>query len=362
MPTCAFVSFRLGGTDGVSVVAATWIDAVRSLGFDVVTVAGEGPVDRTVADLAIGTVPDGLAGLEGPDAPSAEERGALRDEVAAALDDADLVVVENLATIPMNLPASLSTLDVLAGRPALLHHHDPSWQRARYAGLDLLPTDDPTWRHVTINDLTRAELAIRGIAATTIRNGIDTRPPLVDRASARASLGFAADECVAVHPVRAIERKDVPTAITVAEAIGASYWLTGPAEEGYAPVLDGLLRAAIDRGTVVHHRAAPDRSTLYAAADVVLFPSTWEGFGNPPVEAAIHRRPAVVGRYPVAEELRGLGFRWFDPADPSVLGSWLHEPDAGLLEHNAAVADAQLSLDAMATRIEALFDEAGWIP
>src|SRR4051812_35535888 len=59
MPTCAVLSFRLGGTDGVSVVAATWIDALRATGFDVVTVAGEGPVDRRVPDLAIGRWPDG---------------------------------------------------------------------------------------------------------------------------------------------------------------------------------------------------------------------------------------------------------------------------------------------------------------
>jgi glycosyltransferase involved in cell wall biosynthesis len=362
MPTCAFVSFRLGGTDGVSVVTATWIDAVAAMGFDVVTVAGEGRVDRLVPGLAIGVVPDGLAGLEGPTAPSPATRDALAAEVADALRDADLVVVENLATIPMNLPASLATLDVLEDRPALLHHHDPAWQRSRYAGLDLLPVDDPAWRHVTINDLTRTELAARGIAATTIRNGFDTRPELVPRSVARELLGLADDERIALHPVRAIERKDVPTAIAVAEAIGASYWLTGPAEEGYAPVLDALLDEAAARGTVVHHLTAPDRATLYAAADVVLFPSTWEGFGNPPVEAAIHRRPAVVGRYPVAEELRRLGFRWFDPSDPAAVAAWLEAPDPDLLDHNAAVADTELSLEAMATRIRALFDEAGWTP
>jgi len=362
MPTCAFVSFRLGGTDGVSVVAATWMDAVRAMGFDVVTVAGAGPVDRLVPGLAIGSVPDGLAGLDGPDAASANERSALANEVDEALADADLVVLENLATIPMNLPASMATLDVLAGRPAVLHHHDPAWQRARYAGIEVLPTDDPAWRHVTINDLTRAQLADRGITATTIRNGFDTHPPLVERDAARAVLGFGPDERLAVHPGRAIERKDVPTAIRVAEAIGASYWLTGPAEEDYAPVLDDLLRQARTRGTVVHHRPAPDLSTLYAAADVVLFPSIWEGFGNPPVEAAIHRRPAVVGHYPVAEELRGLGFRWFDPAAPEAVTAALDAPDQTLLDHNAAVAEEHLSLEATARGIRALFDGAGWTP
>ncbi len=47
MTTCAIVSFRLGLTDGVSIVADSWAEALDRLGFDVVTVAGEGPVDRT---------------------------------------------------------------------------------------------------------------------------------------------------------------------------------------------------------------------------------------------------------------------------------------------------------------------------
>ncbi len=58
MPTCTFVSFRLGLTDGVSIVAANWAQAMRGLGFDVITVAGEGPVDRLVPGLALdATVP-----------------------------------------------------------------------------------------------------------------------------------------------------------------------------------------------------------------------------------------------------------------------------------------------------------------
>lgn len=362
MPTCAFVSFRLGGTDGVSVVAATWIEAVAAMGFDVVTVAGEGPVDHHVPGLAIGAFPDGGAGVDGPEAADEATIAALAEQVAAALDRVDVVVVENLGTIPMNLPASRAVARALTGRPALFHHHDPAWQRERYADVEELPVDDPKWRHVAINDLTRDELAARGIDATTIRNGFDVDPPRADRAAVRRHLGLADDERVLVHPVRAIERKDVPAALALAEALDATYWLTGPAEEGYGPVLADLLDAARGRGIHVRHHPAPSIAELYAAADAVAFPSRWEGFGNPPVEAAIHRRPAAVGRYPVAEELRALGFRWFEPTEPEQLAAWLDAPDEALLDHNEAVAREHLSLDAVATRLRDLFDEAGWLP
>ena len=362
MPTCAVLSFRLGGTDGVSVVAATWTAALRSMGFEVVTVAGEGPVDRPVPDLAIGRWPDGRAGVEGPGAATGTEIDALALDVEAAVADAQLVVVENLGTIPMNLPAARAVARARAGRPTLWHHHDPAWQRARYAGVDELPRDDPAWRHVAINDLTRDQLHSRGIEAVTIRNGFDVHAAAGDRSAERARVGLAPDELVVVHPVRAIERKAVPAAIGLAEALGATYWLTGPAEEGYGPTLEAELTAAAARGVSVLHRPGGSTADLYAAADVIAFPSTWEGFGNPPIEAAIHRRPAAVGRYPVAEELRALGFEWFDPADPAVLAAWLAEPDVRLLDHNAEVARRHLSLEAMADSLRTLLDEAGWSP
>ena len=362
MPTCAVLSFRLGGTDGVSVVAATWISALEGMGFDVVTVAGEGPVDRLIPDLAIGRWPDGRAGVRGPDAATPAEIDALTDSVEGVLADCDLVVVENLGTIPMNLPAARATAKARSGRPTLWHHHDPAWQRARYEGIDELPYDDPAWRHVTINDLTRRQLAQRDIAATTIRSGFDVDAAPGDRAGERRRLGLAADELVVVHPVRAIERKDVPAAIDLANALDATYWLTGPAEEGYGPTLATELERAEHLGVPVVHRPSATTADLYAAADVVAFPSWWEGFGNPPIEAAIHRRPAAVSHYPVAEELRALGFHWFDPAASVPLRQWLEDRDSVLLDHNAEVARRHLSLEAMADALEAVIDEAGWMP
>lgn len=342
MPTCTFISFRLGLTDGVSVAASAWMSAIRSLGFKIVTVAGEGPVDRLIPGLA-------TEGTRSPD----------RSVVALALDDADLVVVENLLTIPMNPRASEVVADVLRGRRAILHHHDPPWQRKRYDHRRDPIWDDPMWQHVTVNELTRGQFAERGISATTIYNGFDTHALPGNRTVARAAIGVTPEELLVVHPVRAIERKNIPAALEIAETLGGTYWLTGPAEEGFGSELERLLEAASCR---VIHKPLSNPEDIYAAADVVVFPSTWEGFGNPPIEASLHRRPVVVADYPVAAELKKLGFKWFNPADLGPLTTWLAAPDQQLLEHNRALVETRLSIEVMAEEVKGLLDKAGWLP
>ncbi len=93
----------------------------------------------------------------------------------------------------------------------------------------------------------------------------------------------------------------------------------------------------------------------YAACDAVVLPSTWEGFGNPTVESAVHRRPLAVGRYPVARELAaGFGFWWFDATDARSLTGWFDHPDPELIAHNATVARAHFSLTDLPGRLAAL--------
>ena len=338
----AIVSFRLGLSDGVSIVAGLWQQMLADIGFEMVTVAAEGPVDRLVRGL-------GINQLDGPDP----------DKFSAAVADIDLVVVENLCTIPLNLPASRTVARTLAGRPTILHHHDPPWQRERFASVTELPPHDPSWRHVVINRLTAEQFAQRGFETTVIYNGFDISVPDGDRAGMRAKLGVSDDTLLVVHPVRAIPRKNIPAAIAIAEELGGTYWLMGQAEEGYDATLGQLLGDA--RCPVIHRPVArtPD---IYAAADVVVFPSTWEGFGNPPVEAAIWRRPCIVGSYPVAEELAEFGFRWFSPHRLDNLRAFLDHPDIELLDQNQAIAQQHFSLERVRSDLVALLDTAGWLP
>jgi glycosyltransferase involved in cell wall biosynthesis len=342
-PVAAVVSFRLGGTDGVAVEAAKWAWALGQLGWGVVTVAGEGPVDRLLPGLA----------MDAERPPSAKD-------LDVALADADLVVVENLCSLPLNEAAADAVAAALRGRPAVLHHHDLPWQRARFAGAPP-PPHDPLWAHVTVNDLSRRQLAGRGIPATVVFNAFDTEPPAGRRDAVRAALGLSEDQTVVLQPTRAIPRKNVEAAIALARALGAVYWLLGPAEEGYGPQLHRLLAGA---GVPVRHGPAPGQARTapedaYAACDVVALPSTWEGFGNPSVESAVHRRPLAIGPYPVAGELAAFGFRWFSPQDVGPLAAFVADPDEALLDHNHEVARRHFSLAQLPARLQAVLEGLG---
>src|SRR6185437_7934897 len=124
----AIVSYRLGAADGVSVTAGQWIRAFRELGMRVRTVAGGGRPDVLVRGLA----------LDSPRPPS-------RRELDRALGDADLVVADNICSLPMNRAVGEALAEYLRGRPTVLRHHDLPWERPQYAHLTSWPPDDPAW-------------------------------------------------------------------------------------------------------------------------------------------------------------------------------------------------------------------------
>ncbi|TQM16063.1 glycosyltransferase involved in cell wall biosynthesis [Pseudonocardia kunmingensis] len=336
----AIVSYRLGTADGVSVTAAQWATALHRLGMQVRTVAGDGNPDVRVPDLALDA-----------------RRPPTRRALAGALDDADVVIADNVCSLPMNQAAGDAVADYLRGRPAVLRHHDLPWERERYAAVTTWPPDDAAWRHVTVNELARRALAARrGIAAATVYHGFSEQPRPQERHAVRSRLEVG-DGLLVLQPTRAIPRKNVDVGLEIAEALGATFWLTGPAEDGYADALARLLAGA---RVPVRRRlpAGVDMAAAYAACDAVVLPSSWEGFGLPLVEAALHRKPIAVGGFPVARELAAFGFRWFPADDPARLGAWLADPDPDLLDHNQRIAESRFGIDALARRLERLLSGA----
>lgn len=319
MTTVAVVSYRLGQADGVSVEAAKWIGALESLGVDVYTVAGDGAADVIHPGLAFDAP-------EGVDPPSI-------DVLRATFANADVVIAENICSLPMNPRAGRAVADALRGRRAVMRHHDVPWQRDRFADWTEPIADDDAWSHVCINQLTQGQMRERGIDAHVVYNHFDVR---ATGSAAKARDALNEDGLLALQPTRAIARKNIPASIEIAHKVGAVFWMAGPPEEDYEPMLDALL----DARRVPSIRGLPDGVSIddaYEACDLVTFPSTWEGFGNPTIESAIHRKPLVVADYPVLRELKAFGFEWYD-IDHIELN------DNAALDHNYDLAKRHFNL------------------
>ncbi len=347
-PVVVQLSYRLGGADGVAVEARKWEWALRELGFEVRRVAGELD-DRIRSDdvllpfLAIEPVEGNT-----PDA----------DALATAIAGADLVIVENLCSLPINPDASALAASVLQEHhgAVVFHHHDLPWQRAGLYSPPGIPPRRAHSLHVTINDHSRSELTHRGFEPITIRNAFDLDPPSGDRDGTRARFDFADDDIVLLQPTRAIPRKNVPGAIAFATELrallaGASthLWVTGPAEDGYGDV---FARLVADSPVPVTVGRAPSVADAYAAADLVVFPSTWEGFGNPVIESIAHRRAIAVGDYPVLDELRAFGVSLLSIDDPQQAAAWLGEPDPSVLADNVEHVRPHCSIRDLPRRLD----------
>ena len=340
MSSLAIVSYRLRGADGVSIEAEKWAGAFRSLGHEVTYVAGV-PADGVV-------VVNGLA-LDATEPVDLES-------LSAALEGVDLVIVENVCSLPLNPRAGDAVASALRGRPAILHHHDLAWHRADTAHFGA-PPDDPAWLHVTINETHAKELAERSIDARVLYNRFDLDPPAGDRDGTRAALGISADELVVLQPTRALPRKNVPGGLALAESLGATYWLTAAAEDGYDSELAELLAATSAR--VLRGQGPGTIDDAYAACDLVVLPSTWEGFGNPVIESVVRRRPLALGTYPVAAEIRSLGFSFLDPLDPQGIRTFLSKPNDDVLDANFALTANYFDLAQLPHELATLLDELG---
>ena len=376
---------RLAGVDGVTFETAKWEAVLVKMGHQLRLCAGEVDALRYQARLVPPmhfTWPPAArvtAAAFDPDSDPVAVRAEidrLADLLLPVLHDwvdrnaLDALIVENAWAIPMQLPLGVALRRLVQERelPTIGHHHDYWWERDRFATcvvpevLDAaFPPNLPYVRHASINSLAAHSLRERrGLESTVIPNVFDFDKPRPRRSPAvrrrlRSELGMNEKGLLVVQPTRVVPRKGIELAIELVGQLDdpdAVLLITSPAgDEGldYLVQLERFAERHKVRLAYAADRFAPDFEgkplgpahslhDAYLAADLITYPSLYEGFGNALLEALFYGVPVVVNRYPVYV------------ADIAPLGLKLVEIDGEITD--ATVADVR-SLLANPDRIRA---------
>ncbi|HOX47860.1 MAG TPA: glycosyltransferase family 4 protein [Spirochaetia bacterium] len=352
-----FVSTRFKGFDGVSLETAKWAAVLERMGFECFYYCGQSdrPPERTmVAEEAYFGHPE-VAALQAKcfGRTSRDEwitgevhrlRQVLKKSLYAFIESfkLDLLVVENALAIPMHIPLGLAITEVLAetGMPAIGHHHDFSWERQRFimSGVDdyldmAFPPRIHAMNHVVINTEARTQLGHRrGLSSIVIPNVHDfsAEPRGVDdyNRTLKADLGMAEGDLLFLQPTRVIARKGIEHAIELAGRLKdrrvkllVSHQERDEGSDYFRRILDYAGMLGVDlvaggsllgtsRGLTAEGKKVYDLWDCYANADLVTYPSTFEGFGNAFLEAVFCRKPLMVNRYSIFEsDIEPIGFQ-----------------------------------------------------
>src|SRR5436190_2708994 len=352
-----FISTRFHGTDGVTLEAEKWAQILAQQGHSCFWMAGlldTPPESSYAAPLAFFRHPQVLAVQERIFGATTRLRATtnkiqflkerLKDELYSFIGrfQIELLIPQNILAIPMHVPLGLAMTEVIAetGLPTIAHHHDFSWERERFtrsAVNDYLqaafPPALPRIEHVVINSLGQKELARRfGLPATVVPNihCFETPPPGLDdyNADLRREIGLRQDDIFILQPTRVVARKGIEHAIELVRRLQeprAKLVISHPAgDEGddYMNLLaERIADAQIDvrfiadrvgeeRGVNADGKKVYTLFDVYPHADLVTYPSYYEGFGNAFLEAIYFRKPVVVHTCSVyARDIAPLGFK-----------------------------------------------------
>ena len=255
--------------------------------------------------------------------------------------DIDLIIPENALTIPLNIPLGIALTEFIAETNirTLAHHHDFYWERDRFmvnAVSDYLnmafPPVLPSIEHVVINSVADAQLSLRtGVSAHVIPNvmDFDNPPPPPDdyTTDVRQALGIEDDELFVLQPTRVVQRKGIEHAIELIHRLGRKAKLVishASGDEGwdyeqrlkeYSKLMnvntifvDDIINE--ERGTTPDGRKIYTLEDIYPYADLVTYPSTFEGFGNAFLETLYFKKPIVVNTYSIyIKDIQPKGFK-----------------------------------------------------
>jgi mannosylglucosylglycerate synthase len=346
-----FIATRLAGMDGVSLEAEKWATIFEQEGLPCYYLAGklDTPADKSMLvekayfrHPEIKEIQKACFGVKVRSRSITQKIHTVKDElkehIYAFIDKfgINIFVAENCLAIPMNIPLAMAITEVIAetGIKTIAHHHDLFWERQRFlknAVWDYLnmafPPHLPSIHHVVINSSADNQLSLRtGISATIIPNVMDfdnpPEPPDDYASDVREALGIEDDECFILQPTRVVKRKGIEHAIELVhrleiEAKGAKKAKLvishASGDEGheyekrvheYSDIMGVKTLFVSDiikdyRGRTDDGRKIYNLADVYPHADLITYPSTFEGFGNAFLEAIYFRKPVVVNSYSI---------------------------------------------------------------
>jgi len=352
-----YVSTRFAGTDGVSLESAKWAEVMWRHNHISFWCAGK--LDRD-PDISL-EIPEAffehetnreinrqIFGTSWRSRTCTSKIHALRDLIKVKLYDfirqykIDVLVAQNCLTIPMHVPLGLALTEVIAetGIPTIAHHHDFFWERDRFAinGVPdyiqmAFPPRLPTVQHVVINSAAREQLAYRtGISSMIIPNVFDFNEPSpsIDSFSKsfRENIGLGPDDILILQPTRVVSRKGIEHAIELVRRLGDKKYklvISHDAGDEGLEYQEFLMDYARSHGVdlrLASRKVADKREEngqvgrkyslwdVYPHADMVTYPSLYEGFGNAFLEAVYFRKPILVNRYSIyIRDIEPRGFK-----------------------------------------------------
>jgi glycosyltransferase involved in cell wall biosynthesis len=258
----------------------------------------------------------------------------------------DILIPQNILAIPMHVPLGIAMTEFLAETqmPAIAHHHDFYWERTRFSVgaikdyLDMaFPPSLPHLHHIGINQAAIEQMSLRkGVTATLMPNvfDFDNPPPATHDAytsDIRKEIGITQDDVLILQPTRIVPRKGIEHAIKLVGMLNDDRYKlvishdSGDEGHDYKTRLQELAEqegvdlrffsARIGEVRQVDHEGKKIYTLwdLYRHADLMTYPSTYEGFGNALFEAIYFRVPVVINRYSIyVQDIEPKGFKLLD--------------------------------------------------
>ena len=349
----------------------------------------------------------------------------------------DFILAENVWSVAAN-PATAVALEEIRREldlPAVAHNHDFYWERrgrtewahplAKENLAPYLPPRDPKVRQAVINSLAQDTLEKRtGLSSVIVPNVFDFHTPSWEiddfNKDLRQRIGLREGDLVLLQATRIVPRKGIELAIDLTRALGSRERRSVLKSRG---LYDGRTFTARDRIVLVLAGYARDDFTgtyqnkllskaeaenieirfagdlvgaereireghktyslwdTYTAADLVTYPSLWEGWGNQFLEAVKARLPLVIFEYPVyqadikdkgfkvislSDQLSGYDEHGLAQIDPSIIEEaadqaveTLRNPSyrTTMVEENLHIAREHYSLPALKSYLEPLFND-----